>query len=135
MSFTLCVMLWAVDGRHDDLAAYEDDVLALLGRHGARLVARVQNTEAADGRPYEVQIIDVPSEARWRRTWRTRIGSPWGHGGRPASPGRRSSAPDMLRPWSHDRSDLSPGTSTNRRIRPGYLALITSSLARLVVRC
>ena len=62
MSLTLCVMLWAVDGRHDDLVAYEDDVLALLGRHGARLVARVQNTEAADGQPAEVQIIDVPSE-------------------------------------------------------------------------
>ncbi|GAA5197299.1 hypothetical protein GCM10023322_68210 [Rugosimonospora acidiphila] len=63
MSLTLCVMLWSVDGRQDDLAAYEDDVLALLGRHGARLVARVRNAETADDLPSEVQIIDVPSEA------------------------------------------------------------------------
>lgn len=63
MSLTLCVMLWAVDERQADLAAYEDDVLTLLERHGARLVARVQNTDGADGQPSEVQIIDIPSEA------------------------------------------------------------------------
>jgi uncharacterized protein (DUF1330 family) len=56
-------MLWAVDGREGDLAAYEDDVLALLDRHGARLVARVQNAGGFDGSPFEVQIIDLPGEA------------------------------------------------------------------------
>ncbi|GAA2645624.1 hypothetical protein GCM10010399_94280 [Dactylosporangium fulvum] len=63
MSLTLCVMLWAVDGRLDDLAAYEDDVLTLLGRHGARLVARVRHRDGGDDRPAEVQIIDLPDEA------------------------------------------------------------------------
>ncbi|WP_052371704.1 DUF1330 domain-containing protein [Amycolatopsis taiwanensis] len=46
-----------------DLTAYEDDVLALLDRHGARLVARVHTTTGPVGQPTEVQIIDLPSEA------------------------------------------------------------------------
>ena len=36
MTITLCVLLWATDGGHDELVAYEDDVLELLPDHGAR---------------------------------------------------------------------------------------------------
>jgi uncharacterized protein (DUF1330 family) len=56
---TLCVMLWARDGRQDALAAYEDQVLALLGDHDCRLVSRVRRTDSGDG-PDEVQIIEMP---------------------------------------------------------------------------
>ncbi|KQV77047.1 hypothetical protein ASC61_04570 [Aeromicrobium sp. Root344] len=62
MSLTLCVQLWAVPGNEGLLATYEDEVLSLLGDHGARLLQRVRSVERGDG-PYEVQIIELPDEA------------------------------------------------------------------------
>ncbi|GAA3523868.1 hypothetical protein GCM10022234_20380 [Aeromicrobium panaciterrae] len=62
MSLTLCVQLWAVPGNEALLEAYEDEVLGLLGEHGARLLQRVRSLVAGDG-PYEVQIIELPGEA------------------------------------------------------------------------
>ncbi|WP_285491471.1 hypothetical protein [Amycolatopsis taiwanensis] len=59
-----------------DLTAYEDDVLALLDRHGARLVARVHTTTGPVGQPTEVQIIDLRARPRSRRTSTIRTGSP-----------------------------------------------------------
>jgi uncharacterized protein (DUF1330 family) len=58
----LCVLLWAVPGREADLIAYEDTVLALMPRHGGRVVSRVRRLEGEDG-PLEVQVIDLPDEA------------------------------------------------------------------------
>jgi uncharacterized protein (DUF1330 family) len=58
----LCVLLWAVPGREADLIAYEDTVLALMPRHGGRVVSRVRRLEGEDG-PLEVQLIDLPDEA------------------------------------------------------------------------
>lgn len=53
----LCVLLWAHAGRGAELADYEDDVLRLLGTHGATLVSRVRTTQASDGAPTEVHVI------------------------------------------------------------------------------
>ncbi len=61
MALTLCVMLWSHDGQDDALTAYEDEVLALLGDHGARLLSRVRRT-GGEG-PLEVQVIELPDEA------------------------------------------------------------------------
>ncbi|MDX6275922.1 MAG: hypothetical protein QOJ72_50 [Nocardioidaceae bacterium] len=61
MTLTLCVLLWATPGNEEALSAYEDEVLALLGDHGARVIQRVRNVQAGDG-PYEVQVIELPGE-------------------------------------------------------------------------
>lgn len=73
MSVVLCVRLWPAAGEEDSLAAYEDQVLALLPEHGGRLVARVRaipdtattqgvsaggEDAAAGGHPFETQIIE-----------------------------------------------------------------------------
>ena len=59
MTLALCVMLWPVPGEDDALTAYEDEVLALLPDHGARLISRVRRIEDGDG-PLEVQVIELP---------------------------------------------------------------------------
>lgn len=61
MTLTLCVLLWPTPGHEKALSAYEDEVLALLGDHGARVVQRVRSVEAGDG-PLEVQVIELPDE-------------------------------------------------------------------------
>jgi uncharacterized protein (DUF1330 family) len=61
MTLTLCVLLWAAPGQDEALVAYEDEVLALLRDHGARLVQRVRRVDDTDG-PLEVQIIELPDE-------------------------------------------------------------------------
>jgi len=40
MSVTLCVLLWARDGKAEALATYEDRVLELLDDHDARVAFR-----------------------------------------------------------------------------------------------
>jgi len=62
MSLTLCVLLWSHDNHEEELAAYEDAVLALLPDHGATLVSRVRRSAPGDA-PLEVQIIELPDEA------------------------------------------------------------------------
>lgn len=60
-------MLWPTPGNDDELVAYEDEVLALLGDHGARVVQRVRrvddllDSDGQDG-PLEVQVIELPDE-------------------------------------------------------------------------
>ena len=62
MALTLCVQLWPTPGNGDSLSAYEDEVLGLLGEHGATLLQRVRSTEDGDG-PLEIQIIELPDQA------------------------------------------------------------------------
>ena len=62
MSVTLCVWLWAHDGRAAELGSYEDRVLQLLPDHGAHLVHRVRG-QGGTSDPLEVHLIDFPSEA------------------------------------------------------------------------
>jgi uncharacterized protein (DUF1330 family) len=62
MPIRLCVMLWERPGRSHDLAAFEDEVLALLSEHGGRLVSRHVVLERDDGDPLEVQVIEMPDE-------------------------------------------------------------------------
>jgi uncharacterized protein (DUF1330 family) len=57
----LCVLLWAVPGREQQLIDYEDQVLPLLDAHGGRVVQRVRSQDPASG-PLEVHILDFPSE-------------------------------------------------------------------------
>jgi uncharacterized protein (DUF1330 family) len=56
---TLCVLLSAIPGREASLAHYEDQVLALLGDHGGRLLARIRS---ADGPWSEIQLIEFVAE-------------------------------------------------------------------------
>jgi len=61
---TLCVLLWAVDGQVRSLARYEDEVLALVPRHGGRVLSRVRSMPGEDAaRPTEVQVIEMPDDA------------------------------------------------------------------------
>ena len=62
MRVNLCVLLWATDGGHIDLVAYEDAVLALLPEHGARVLQRVRTHDAPTDQPYEVHLLEFPSE-------------------------------------------------------------------------
>jgi uncharacterized protein (DUF1330 family) len=59
---TLCVLLWATEGNADLLTAYESEVLALVPKHGGRVVSRVRNVADDDGRPTEVQVIEMPDD-------------------------------------------------------------------------
>lgn len=62
MPIRFCVLLWEHPGRGHDLAAFEDDVLALLSDHDGRLVSRHIVIERNDGDPFEVQVIEMPDE-------------------------------------------------------------------------
>jgi aminoglycoside 6'-N-acetyltransferase len=64
VAVTLCVLLWVVPGREEQLIDYEDRVLARLEAYGARLLHRVRRAEAS-GSPYEVQVIELPDEAAY----------------------------------------------------------------------
>jgi len=54
----LCVLLWAREGREQDLHRYEDSVLALLSDHAGRVVARDRILAQGTDDPTEVQIIE-----------------------------------------------------------------------------
>ena len=59
---TLCVLLWAAAGRYQELSAYEDSVLALLGDHDAAVLQRVRSGESSEG-PHEVHVLRFRSAA------------------------------------------------------------------------
>lgn len=63
MSFTLCVLLWAVDGQEATLSAYEDEVLALIPEHGGTVLSRVRRVGGDPNQPYEVQLIELPDQS------------------------------------------------------------------------
>jgi uncharacterized protein (DUF1330 family) len=64
MDVTLCVLLWAHEGRDDAARDYEDRVLTLLPDHGGRVIQRARATGAnGGGEPTEVQILRFPSQA------------------------------------------------------------------------
>lgn len=58
----LCVLLWAFDGREDQLTAYEDEVLELVGDHDGEVLQRLRTTATDEG-PTEVQVIRFGSQA------------------------------------------------------------------------
>jgi uncharacterized protein (DUF1330 family) len=63
MTIQLCVLLWARPGAAGALTAYEDKVLALLGDHDGRLLARARTRPGAgDGAPDETQLIEFSSQ-------------------------------------------------------------------------
>ena len=59
MTLQLCVLLWAAEGQEDALTDYENTVLALMPRHGGRVVSRVRRVDGGEG-PLEVQLIHLP---------------------------------------------------------------------------
>ena len=64
MDVTLCVLLWAREGRDDAARDYEDRVLTLLPDHGGRVIQRARATGGnGGGEPTEVQILRFPSQA------------------------------------------------------------------------
>lgn|GEM_PF-6777509 len=77
VALELCVLLWATDGNEETLSRYEDTVLALVPKHGGRVVSRVRSLSNGEG-PLEVQIIHLPGESalqaymRIRSVWRWR---------------------------------------------------------------
>jgi uncharacterized protein (DUF1330 family) len=64
MEVTLCVLLWAHEGRDADLRRYEDEVLALLADHSGQVIQRAQTTggQGSDDQPAEVQILQFASD-------------------------------------------------------------------------
>jgi uncharacterized protein (DUF1330 family) len=65
MTLELCVLLWASEGEEDALTEYENAVLALIPKHGGRVVSRVRRLGDGDG-PLEVQIIELPDDTALR---------------------------------------------------------------------
>jgi uncharacterized protein (DUF1330 family) len=59
-TLTLCVLLWAHPGAEEALAAYEDQVLALVPGHGGRVIQRARSG-GAGGYPLEIHILEFPS--------------------------------------------------------------------------
>jgi uncharacterized protein (DUF1330 family) len=57
----LTAILWANPGQEKLLVEYEDAVLQLIPKHGGRVIERVRAEQPGDG-PYEVQIIELPSD-------------------------------------------------------------------------
>ncbi len=49
-------------GRADDLAVFEDAVLALLPTYGGQLLTRDLVIDRREGDPLEVQVIELPDE-------------------------------------------------------------------------
>lgn len=62
MALELCVLLWASEGNEEALSRYEDTVLALVPKHGGKVVSRVRSLSQGDG-PLEVQVIHMPDES------------------------------------------------------------------------
>ena len=64
MSITLCVRLWELPGRTDQLIAYEDQVLPLIAEHGGTVLERARRIDAGATSidPLEVHLIRFPSE-------------------------------------------------------------------------
>jgi uncharacterized protein (DUF1330 family) len=62
VTIQLCVLLWARPGATQALIEYENNVLALLPEHDARLLARAR-TDGADDAPTEIQLIEFASQA------------------------------------------------------------------------
>lgn len=61
---SLCVLLWAKQGKESALTAYEDQVLGLLADHGGRVLQRGSVIpDGAGEQPAEVQFLEFPSEA------------------------------------------------------------------------
>lgn len=58
---TLCVLVWAVEGRIREMAEYEDETLALIPDHGGLVLNRLRNTTVDDG-PTEVHVVEFPSQ-------------------------------------------------------------------------
>ncbi|MFW0792943.1 hypothetical protein AAFP30_03935 [Gordonia sp. CPCC 205515] len=58
----LCCLLWANPGLTDDLARYEDTVLALVADHHGTVVSRAIGG-GADGTPHEVQLFRFRDQA------------------------------------------------------------------------
>ncbi|WP_420113597.1 hypothetical protein [Pseudactinotalea sp.] len=56
---TVCCLLWANPGEKAAMTGYEDQVLALVPEHGARVLQRVVGS-GADGHPHEVQVYAFP---------------------------------------------------------------------------
>jgi len=63
MTISVCVLLWARPGAHDELVVYEDEVLALLPSHGARVVERVRTKGEPVDEPFEVHVLEFESTA------------------------------------------------------------------------
>ena len=65
----LCCLLWAHEGRVQELTAYEDAVLALIPEHDGEVIRRAQS-DGADGHPHEVQLYRFASqEALQKKMW------------------------------------------------------------------
>ena len=62
MTVSLCVLLWARPGLAEELSAYEDRVLALLGEHGGEVLQRAC-TQGTSTEPTEIQFIRFASQA------------------------------------------------------------------------
>jgi hypothetical protein len=59
---TLCVLLWAHEGRESALVSYEDQVLPLVAAHGGLVLQRLRG-DGRDSSPLEVHVLSFPSEA------------------------------------------------------------------------
>lgn len=61
MALTVCVLLTPTPGNEALLVEYEDQVLALLDSHGARVLQRVRTTDRPADGPFEVHVLEFPS--------------------------------------------------------------------------
>ena len=58
---TMCILLWANKGCHDDLTVNEDRVLRLVQEHAGTVVSRIRTTGSDHG-PDEIQVLQFPHD-------------------------------------------------------------------------
>ena len=90
MSLTLCVLLWARPGAADALAAYEDQVLNLVPKHGGQVLQRARSN-GEPGSRWRSSSWNSHRRRRSMSTWPTDGGPHWRTCATARLPGRRSS--------------------------------------------
>ena len=61
-TLTLCVQLWPSAGHESELISFEDQVLALIPRHGGSVLQRVRRAHDGD-EAFETHVISFPDES------------------------------------------------------------------------
>ncbi len=62
---TLCVLIWAIPGREQELAAYEDAVLTIVRDHDGTVLQRLRGTQGGND-PTEIHVLQFPSNAEFK---------------------------------------------------------------------
>ncbi len=64
IAVNICVQLWPKPGQEEALIEFENQVLALIPKHGGRVLQRVRRSEKGD-EALEVHVISFPNSVSY----------------------------------------------------------------------